>query len=71
MVCSLDASVIFFHTPYKNYKKTSCKILLLHFIVCNLNLLTTNFISNKNYQNPLLYGSKKEIQKEGCAKKSD
>ena len=25
MVCSLDASVIFFHTPYKNYKKHRVK----------------------------------------------
>jgi hypothetical protein len=30
--------------------------------------LQTNFISKiKNYQNPLLYGSKKESKKEGCS----
>src|SRR6476646_9332810 len=58
-----DISTNFFHAAYKNYKKTSCKILLLHFIVCNLNLLTAIFISKQKLPKPVIVWQQKRNPK--------
>src|SRR6476659_7540684 len=66
-----DISTNFFHAAYKNYKKTSCKILLLHFIVCNLNLLTAIFISNQKFtKTRYCMAAKKKPKKKAAPKKA-